>query len=106
MLFITIEATIGKDTFVPTGEVFDEDHIRQFETELESLIAADVQGCTCDDIIVTVSVVDDNSSFNVSSVSIPSEHPAIDEDYDVDTVRTHIETIARNVSDRAWERCW
>ena len=106
MLFIIIHATIGTDTFVHAGASFDQEHVNQFETELEDLIADEVEGCTFDDIIVIITVLPDNSGLTVTSVSIPSDHPALAGDYDEDVLRTHIENVTHNSEDAAWERCW
>ena len=106
MSLITIEATIGKDTFVPAGASFDQEHVNQFETELEELIADEVEGCTFDNIIVNVTILFDSSELKVTSVSIPSDHPALAVDYDEDVLRTHIENVTHNSESEAWERCW
>ena len=106
MSLITIEATIGTNTFAPLGASFDREHINQFETELEELIANEVEGCTFDDIIINVTVLADSSEFILTSISIPDDHPALAGDYDKDVLITHIENVAYNAQDTAWERCW
>ena len=106
MPLIIIEATIGTNTFVPADAEFDQEHVYQFEAELEDLIADEVEGCTFDDIVVNVTVLADNSEFTVTSVSIPDDHPALAGDYDEDILRTHIENVTYNAEDAAWERTW
>ena len=106
MSLIIIEATIGTDTFVPAGASFDQEHVNQFETELEELIADEVEGCTFDDIVVYVTVLSDNSELQVTSVSIPDDHPVLAGDYDEDVFRTHIENVTHNAQNTAWERAW
>jgi len=106
MILVSVRATIGATTFSPDGDI-DNDTLVAFQYNLEAAICDELDLADWE-VSVDVTVLKDNSLFDVMSVDLGK---TLIEIHDLDAegvgnLKQHVSLTLSDASDEAWKDAW